>query len=154
MTQNLIDCIFVQRVSDLFCSSLSSALVDSVVLFVNWSIWRVYQLSLCKFPRWRQCNSVDWDGILNFVFIDPDCRRQYFDYLDRLCIRGQKLPVPLSRQMLSGTGSQWRPVEVDVLSRNGRHWHIANFTIMIVLVWSVRRFLSLISMLLRCYYTN
>lgn len=59
MMQRAIECIFAWCISKLICVRLSSCFVDSVVLFVDWLVWGVQKLPLCKFCRWCQRSSVD-----------------------------------------------------------------------------------------------
>lgn len=58
-TDNAIDFVFTRRDCEFFCGNLSSAFVDFVVLFVDWLVWFVHELSLYVFHRWCQSSSVD-----------------------------------------------------------------------------------------------
>lgn len=59
MTHYATTCMFAWHVRKSFCASRSSSFVDFVVSFVDWFVWREYDLSLCVFHRWRQCSSVE-----------------------------------------------------------------------------------------------
>lgn len=56
MTHNLVDSVLALCISEFFCVSLSSAFIDSVVLFLDWLVLRLYELSLGEFNRLCQCS--------------------------------------------------------------------------------------------------
>lgn len=51
MVHNAIDCEFALRVSEFFSGTLSSAIADSVISFVNLFFWHVNELPLCEFSE-------------------------------------------------------------------------------------------------------
>lgn len=100
MTRDVIDWVFVRRVSEIFCRILSSC-------FIYCFLCSVYKMSFCVFRRWCRSSLFDWDRILNFVFINLDCRRRYLDYFKRSCPRGRQIVVQHSRQTVWRTCSHW-----------------------------------------------
>lgn len=148
--QNAINGVFAQYIWDFFYRSLTSALVEYVLLLVDSSVRSVYELSLFEFCGGRPCISVQWDGIRNSVFIVRYGRQRCFDNIWKSYLRGPQLVVLLSCQKLSSGCSHWWPVEEDVLPCGKEQWQLAKFTIPIVSVSSLRRFYSLLRILAHC----
>lgn len=88
---------------------------------------------LCRRSQWRQCSAVDRNGVSDSVSIDRNCRRRYFEYPKRCCLKTSQHFVRLSRLAIRRRGRHWWLAEVDVLSGGKRQWHIASFFIVIVL---------------------
>lgn len=70
--------------------------------------------------------------------------------LKRSHLWGYQLVAQLSRQTIRRRCCHLRLVETDVLSRSRRKWCITKFSTMIVLILSLRRIHSIISVLLPC----